>query len=435
MRDLTGGLTPRRLPGPDNLSNSDLKGHPMFSRREFLHTSTLVALTPTVPCFLAATARAAEPARDSRLLVVVQLNGGNDGINTVVPFTDEGYAKYRKVLRLPAERLLKINKEVGLHPAMGDAARLLQSGQLAIVQGVGYPNPSRSHFKSMAIWHSANVNLSKGDMVDAESKAVYGWIGQALDEVHKPSDGAPAAQFIGGGSLPAALRSRRSVATAINRLEDSVLALKGGARSALMTESGHGGDLAAFVRRSTLDAYATSERMAQVLRARDGQARYPATVLAERLRIIARLIKGGGGTRVYYTAQDGYDTHYVQIQLHAMLLSELSAALKAFLDDLASARLAERVAVLCFSEFGRRVAENSSHGTDHGTAGSVFLAGPSVKAGVAGATPSLLDLQDGDLKMTVDFRRVYAAVLQDWLGLPARTALGGAFEPLPLFRS
>jgi uncharacterized protein (DUF1501 family) len=406
----------------------------MFSRREFLHTSILVALTPTVPGFLAATARAAAPARDGRILVVVQLNGGNDGINTVVPFADEGYAKYRKVLRLPAERLHKITKEVGLHPAMGDAARLLEDGTLAIVQGVGYPNPSRSHFKSMAIWHSANVNLPKEDVVDAESKAVFGWIGQALDEGRKPPDGAPAAQFIGSGSMPAALRSRRSVATAINRLEDSVLALKGGARSAVM-ESGHGGDLAAFVRRSTLDAYATSQRMAAVLRAKDGLARYPATALAGRLRTIARLIKGGGGTRVYYTAQDGYDTHYVQSQLHYALLGELSGALKAFLDDLAATKLAERVTVLCFSEFGRRVAENGSHGTDHGTAGPVLLAGPKVKAGLVGKTPSLIDLQDGDLKMTMDFRRVYAAVLQDWLGLPARTALGGDFESLPLFRS
>src|SRR5215470_607210 len=157
----------------------------MFSRREFLRTASLVALAPTVPGFLARTARAAAPARDGRILVVIELNGGNDGINTVVPFADEGYAKYRKVLRLPADRLIKVDKEVGLHPAMGDAAELLESGRLAVVQGVGYPNPTRSHFKSMAIWHSADVNLRKEDVVDAESKAVYGWIGQALDAAPK----------------------------------------------------------------------------------------------------------------------------------------------------------------------------------------------------------------------------------------------------------
>jgi len=411
----------------------------MFSRREFLRTglqtSTLVALAPTIPSFLAQTARAAEPLRDGRILVVVQLSGGNDGINTVVPFKDEGYARYRKGLRLPADRLHKVTKEVGLHPAMGDAAKLLESGQLAIVQGVGYPNPNRSHFKSMAIWHSANVNLPREDRLDAQTNASLGWIGQALDAGRKPADGSPAAQFVGSGSLPLALRSKRSVASAITRPEDSVLTLKGSASSAVAEESGRGGDLAAFVRRSTLDAYGTSERMAQVLRAEDKGARYPATELAGRLRVLARLIKGGGGTRVFYTSHDYYDTHYEQLQPHANLLGELSGALKAFLDDLTAAKLAERVLVLCFSEFGRRVRENGSQGTDHGTAGPVFLAGPSVRAGLVGATPKLLDLQDGDLKMSVDFRRVYATMLDKWLALPAKAALGGDFEPVPLFRN
>ena len=157
--------------------------------------------------------------------------------------------------------------------------------------------------------------------------------------------------------------------------------------------------------------------------------------LALALQVIARLIKGGGGTRVFYTSQDGYDLHYTQLFPHANLLSELSGALKAFLDDLAAAKLAERVAVLCFSEFGRRVQENGSQGTDHGTAGPVFVAGPAVKAGLICATPKLLDLQDGDVRMSVDFRRVYAAVLETWLELPTKHALGGAFEPLPLFRT
>jgi uncharacterized protein (DUF1501 family) len=408
----------------------------MFSRRAFLRTSlqmsSLVALAPTIPGFLAQTARAAEPARDGPILVVVQLDGGNDGINTVVPFTDEGYAKGRNVLRLPADRLHKVTKEVGLHPAMGDAAKLLESGRLAIVQGVSYPNPNRSHFKSMAIWHSANVNLPKEEGEDAQTKATFGWIGQGLDEGRKPVDGSPGAVFVGSGALPAALRSRRSVASAITRPEDSILTLKGSAGWGV-PETGRGDDLAAFVQRSTLDAYATSERMAEVLRAEDKGASYPATALAGRLRVIARLIKGGGGTRVFYTAQGSYDTHYVQLQFHANLLSELSGALKGFLDDLAAAKLAERVLVLCFSEFGRRVQENGSQGTDHGTAGPVLLAGPGVKAGLVGEAPKLLDLQDGDLKMTTDFRRVYASVLEDWLGLPTKPALGGDFEKLPLF--
>src|SRR5262245_32726569 len=150
----------------------------MLSRRDFLRTSTLVALAPTVPCFLARTARATEPARDGRILVVIQLDGGNDGINTVVPFADDGYAKNRTALRLPADRLHKVTKEVGLHPAMGDAAKLLEDGWLAVVQGVGYPNPSRSHDISMAIWQSANVKLPRDNGYAPEFKAALGWIGR-----------------------------------------------------------------------------------------------------------------------------------------------------------------------------------------------------------------------------------------------------------------
>jgi uncharacterized protein (DUF1501 family) len=405
----------------------------MLTRRDFLQTASLVALAPTVPGFLAQAARAARPERDGRVLVVIQLDGGNDGINTVVPFADEGYARCRKALRLPTERLLKINAEVGLHPAMGDAAKLLESGRLAIVQGVGYPNPSRSHFKSMAIWHSANVNLPKEEVVDVESKAVYGWIGQALDGGKKPADGSPGAIFVGTGSLPAALRSRRSVASAMTRPEEALLTLKANVKSAAGGAESDT-DLAAFVRRSTLDAYATSERMAGVLRAKDTGSRYPATGLAGRLQVAARLLKGGVGARVIYTSQGGYDTHYIQLFQHADLLREFAGAVRAFLDDLAATGLAERVVVLAFSEFGRRVQENGSQGTDHGTAGPVFVAGPGVRAGLVGRTPSLLDLKDGDLKMGIDFRQVYATVL-DWLALPSGTALGGSFASLPLFRT
>src|SRR5262249_31002030 len=242
------------------------------------------------------------------------------------------------------------------------------------VQGVGYPNPNRSHFTAMAVWHSANVNL-ESEVADAQTRAVCGWIGQGLDHGPNPADGSPSAVFVGSGAMPLALSSRRSVASAVTRPEDSILALEVGTGSTA-GGSGRADDLAAFVRRSTLDAYATSKRMADVLRAEDKGASYPATGLAGRLRVIARLIKGGGGTRVYYTSQGGYDTHNVQVLVHADLLREFSGALKAFLDDLAAAKLADRVAVLCFSEFGRRVAENGSHRTHHRTPGPGFASGP-----------------------------------------------------------
>jgi uncharacterized protein (DUF1501 family) len=391
----------------------------MFTRRDFLRTSSLLALAPAVPGFLARTARAAEPKRDARALVVIQLDGGNDGINTVVPFADEGYAQHRQALRLPKERLVKVSDTVGLHPSLGDFGKLLEAGKLAVVQGVGYPNPNRSHFRSMAIWHTARL--------DAEEQAGLGWLGRGLDE--RPG---ATSLLVGSGPPPVALRGRRAVASALERIEDFTLAAGADPRKALPRDE-PADELAAFVRRSMLDAYATADRLKEV--GREDGSRFPQSGLAERLKLIARLLKIGVGARVYYTTQGSYDTHSAQLNTHSRLLFDLASAVKAFLDDLTAARLADRVAILCFSEFGRRVQENGSSGTDHGTAGPVFLAGSGVKGGLVGQTPSMTDLEAGDLKMGLDFRRVYASVLEDWLGLPARTALSGSFERLPLFRA
>jgi uncharacterized protein (DUF1501 family) len=395
----------------------------MQSRRDVLKSWSLLALSPAVPGFLARTARAAAPGRDGRVLVVIQLDGGNDGINTVVPFADEGYAKHRKTLRLPANRLVKINDTLGLHPSLSGFGQLMQTGQLAIVQGVGYPNPSRSHFQSMATWHTARL--------DAEEHKSPGWLGRGLDA----TGGEAPALLVGAGSPPAAIRGRRSAASAIERLDDFIAPAGVDSRKALQTDSSD--ELTAFVRRSMLDAYATADQLTRVLETDKEDARYPPTGLAARLRLVARLLKAGTGTRIYYTVQPGYDTHSNQLYTHSTLLNELSGAVKAFLDDLGAAKLAERAAVLVFSEFGRTVSENNSRGTDHGTAAPVFLAGPAVKGGVTGATPSLLDLdpQHGDLRRSLDFRQIYATVLENWLGLPAREALAAEFERLPLFRS
>jgi uncharacterized protein (DUF1501 family) len=393
----------------------------MHSRRDFLKRSSLLALAPSVPGFLAETARAAVPRRDDRVLVVIELNGGNDGINTVVPFADEGYARHRKALRLPKDRLVKVDDRVGLHPSLDGFGKLLEAGQLVIAQGVSYPNPSRSHFQSLATWHTA--------LLDPEEHKGPGWLGRGLDAAGKGAQ----ALLVGAGPPPLAVRGRRCIASALDRPEDFSLATGADPRRALPREE-PAGELAAFVQRSMLDAYATADQLNRV--AWDKEARYPQSRLAARLRLIAGLLKAGLATRVFYTVQPGYDTHSAQLFAHANLLFELSGALKAFLDDLAAARLADRVAVLLFSEFGRTVAENSSQGTDHGTAGPVFLAGPGLKGGLVGTTPSLLDPdpRHGDLRRSLDFRRVYATVLADWLGLPPREVLGATFEHLPLVR-
>jgi uncharacterized protein (DUF1501 family) len=400
----------------------------MFTLRDFLGASlrgsSLIALAPTVPGFLARTVRAAAPERDGRVLVVVQLDGGNDGINTVVPFADEGYVRHRKALRVATDRLIRIDDRVGLHPAMSKAARLLESGRLAIVLGVGYPNPSRSHFQSMATWQSARL--------DPEDHGGAGWLSRGLDSVGYRR---AAAVFVGNGPPPVALRGRRAGALSLERIDDFLLDPAAELVRGIVADGevpGSGDDLTAFLRRSTLDAYTTAERIAILARDRGNDARYPATGLGERLHNVARLLKGGYPARVFYTVQGGYDTHAAQLRSHYELLWELSEALAVFLDDLARARLADRVLVLGFSEFGRRVAENGSSGTDHGTAAPVLLAGPSVRAGLLGTYPSLTDLEDGDLKQNIDFRQVYATLLEEWLDLPSEAALGGRFERLTL---
>jgi uncharacterized protein (DUF1501 family) len=393
----------------------------MPTRRDFLRSSSLIALAPTVPAFLARLARGATAEADGRVLVVIQLEGGNDGINTVVPFASDAYGRSRKELRLEAGEVLRLDDSVGLHPQMRGAMDLLDSGRLAIVPGVGYPNPNRSHFESLAIWQTARL--------DPEERGGPGWIGRGLDDAPGGSS-----LFVGGGAVPPALRGRRSAASSLERLDDLLPDPEIAAARTLAGDAPEGDGLGDFLRRATLDAYASADRLSALAAAPD-DARYPETPLAGRLRTVARLIRGGFGARVYYTSQGGYDTHAGQRFAHAGLLAELSGALRSFLDDLAAATLADRVVVLAFSEFGRRVAENASAGTDHGTAAPVFLAGPSVRAGLIGAYPSLDDLDDeGDLKMSVDFRRVYAALLDGWLGLAPEPALGGRFEPLAILR-
>jgi uncharacterized protein (DUF1501 family) len=394
----------------------------MVTRRDFLARSSLVALSPLVPAFLARTASAAGVEKDRRVLVVVQLDGGNDGINTVVPHKDEGYAEHRRSLRLTSQQLIKVTDEVGLHQAMRPVADILEKGRLAIVQGVGYPNPSRSHFESMAVWQSARR--------DPRDHNQYGWLGRAFDAVEQPQGAAFV--YAGAGELPVALRGRRAVASALTRPEDFLLdpLVKG-----TEVKERPGEDLTAFVQRYAVDARSSAERMAEVFRSSQGGPSYPSSALAKHMQMIARLIKGGAGARVYYARQGGYDTHSAQVGTHFQLLRDLSEAIAAFIKDMDDAKLLERVVLLSFSEFGRTVKENGSSGTDHGTAGPVLLAGPVAKSGLIGDTPSLTDLdpKHGDLKVQYDFRQVYASVLEDWLGISSKSALGEEYSKVSLF--
>jgi uncharacterized protein (DUF1501 family) len=415
------------------------------TRRELLRLglggSTVLASGTTVPTFLARTALALSegPRRDTggRTLVVVQLDGGNDGLNTVVPHGDDIYYKSRPKLALKAEELKPVDGHVGLHPALDDFAKLRDEGRLAVVQSVGYPNPNRSHFESMAVWHTARLRPGREEP---------GWLARAADAGPPAAVGDAPALHVAAGALPQALRGGRqhvpSLATAEQFRRRLGLPGSVGAdeqRAALDRIAGRGepvdNPLLQFVARSAVAAYASSARLEQALGEAD-DAKYPEDYgLARRLRLIARLIRAGLTTPIYYTQLGGFDTHAEQVNRHSSLLREMGRSLRAFLNDLDRSDEGGRVALLVFSEFGRRLAENASAGTDHGTAAPVFLLGRPVQGGLYGPYPDLAHLEDGDPRHAIDFRQVYATVLESWLGLPAEAPLGGTFERLPLFRA
>jgi uncharacterized protein (DUF1501 family) len=347
---------------------------------------------------------------------VVQLDGGNDALNTVVPIADPEYVKLRPKLKHDPKQLLKLNDSLGLHSALKPLSKLWEGTQLAVVPGVGYPNPSRSHFQSMAIWHTARFG-------EEETRTSHGWLGRALDE------GAGESCVV-SNETPQAVRGRRSAVVSLARAEDLLLTDPAATKAALGLAPPVD-DLLGFVRRQAVDAAASAEKVA-AMTLKNSEANYPTTGIGQKLQLVARILKAGSSARVYYAAQGGYDTHAQQQFTHSNLLSELAGAVAAFFADLGEAKVADRVALLTFSEFGRTIQENGSLGTDHGTAGSVFLAGPSVKGGVHGSMPSLTDLAAGEPKMTTDFRQIYAAILSDWLGLPTE-GLGGSFAPIKLF--
>jgi uncharacterized protein (DUF1501 family) len=247
----------------------------MLNRRTFLKSSSLLALAPTVPVFVTRTARAAETAKDSRVLVVVQLDGGNDALNTLVPLKNETYQKLRPRLKIADKDAVKLNDEFGLHPSFRQADKLIKAGHLQAIAGVGYPNPNRSHFESMAIWHTAKT--------DPEEYKGYGWLGRALDTAGGDS-------YTITNDVPRALRGRRSAAIALTRLEDLTLADAGTVKNATGPEVQQ--DLLAFVRRHAMDGTAAADKIAAMTKATDGGA-YPNNGVGERLKLIARLLKAG----------------------------------------------------------------------------------------------------------------------------------------------
>ena len=402
----------------------------MFTRREFLRSSSLISLAPLVPSVLCRSAFSAEAVSDAPVLVVIQLDGGNDGLNTVIPFTDGAYFRARPKLQVAKDRVHKLSDSIGLHPQMRAAKELFDEGLLTVVQSVGYPNPDRSHFRSMRIWQTASFDDAAHDS--------YGWLGRACDhQVKTLPPGEAAEVHIGDEQLPVALWGRRAAAMSLALIEDLALHNKPpeGSRNGDDAGSEQNKDsLRQFVSQQVVSAYSAAEIAAQQTAQAASRPSYPDTKLGMRMRIISELLKSGSPARVFYALQGGYDTHAAQQFTHAQLLSEFSQALKAFVKDMAGTELADRIVVLAFSEFGRRVQENDSQGTDHGAAGPVFLAGKPVQGGLLGKAPDLSNLDDGDLRATTDFRSVYATLLDRWLGVPSSEILGEPFDTLPLLK-
>ncbi|MGB7342982.1 MAG: DUF1501 domain-containing protein [Pirellulaceae bacterium] len=404
-------------------------------RREFLGRaaagSAIVSFSAAAPSVLCQAAESS--AEEQRILVVIELAGGNDGLNSVVPHSHDEYLKSRKQLRIAKANTLAVTDDIGLHPSLRGFADLLEAGQFAMVQGVGYPNPNRSHFESMDIWHSCFRKDQPRD---------DGWIGRYMQVAGLADASDPPAIHLGHDKQPFALASREVHAVSIRSLDQFRLAknqnadLKAAIRElsqrAVPTEAAN--DLLGFVRDSTATAITASDQVELAAKNKVGSsASYPETQFGRQLETVAKLIASKMQTRVYYVRLDGFDTHANQPDAHAALLRDVGDGVAALMKDLGQGGDAGRTLVMCFSEFGRRVAENASDGTDHGTAGPVFLAGPALPNALIGAMPSLTDLDQGDLKFHTDFRQVYAAVLNDWLGCRADAVLGGKFDGVKLF--
>jgi uncharacterized protein (DUF1501 family) len=393
------------------------------SRRDFLKLGAMLSLAASAPRLLMRSALAAPPDKDKTILVVLQLSGGNDGLNTVIPFVDDVYHKSRPTLRQVATKAHHISDQLAFHPRMEGFAKLFGEGQLAVVQGVGCAKSDRNHPGAMHMWHTADQQ---------PPGPPTGWLGRAADQLWNPAAANLPAAFVGAILQPFAANSERVIIPSIRSARDLVCP------SEEKTAANQGSTLLDFSRRATTAAQANSRRLEAVLRA--GAGDYPQYRLADELRTIAQLIRADTGIRLYFAELGGggiggFDNHAGQLGNHCSLLEQLSTSITAFARDLQRDKLLDRVALMTFSEFGRTVHENGRHGTNHGAAQPIFVIGGAVKGGLVGAHPNLIDLDQDGQKIHTDFRRVYATLLDRWLGLDSRAILGAAYPPVDFLRA
>ncbi len=401
-----------------------------MSRREFLRSSTgglgLVAFSSFAPSFITNSVSAGAPRaeRDRRILVIIQLAGGNDGLNTVIPHTDDHYFRLRPTIAIKDDsKRHKLNDDLSLHPSCTEMAELYNEGLLSIVQNVGYPNPNRSHFRSTEIWETAS---------DSDENLFAGWMGRYFDNQcsGSPRTDDPRAVHI-GNEVPGVFASEKvhSVFGAAN-----FRARKSNEEKRLLeqlSESKIEGENPSYLRHTLLNTMVVEDRVAKIINSYKPMASYPGTRLGQSLKNIAAMIASNMETRVYYATLGGFDTHADQGTRHPRLLNQLSTSLKAFQSDLQEHKLDDRVLTMTFSEFGRRPSENASGGTDHGTAAPLFVMGAGIKSTLSGTQPNLNLQKNKDLTYSTDFRQVYATVLNNWLECDHEAVLDGKYNLLP----
>ncbi len=405
-----------------------------LSRRDLMKHGGMIAVGLAAPKWLSTIAEAdvlriakGGKAASDTVLVVCQLSGGNDGLNTVVPYSDSLYYKYRPTIGHKEDVVLKLNESLGLHPSMKGVHTLFKEGKVAVVTNVGYPKPNRSHFKSMDIWQSASP----------DDKMKHGWIGRHFDISLKNQPPNPIVALGLSTEKPLALVGESASIPCFASLTD-VQNMLGDANSEKLLRDIQGMDAMAgsptrVVQQANKSALDAMSILSKQLSKFTPKQTYGDDNFGKGFKQISQLIGASPTTRVVYFSAGGFDTHSRQLDTHAKLLENFSNAVLSFQREMEALGKADKVVVLVFSEFGRRVSENASQGTDHGAAAPMFLIGGKVKGGIHGSKPDLTDLQDGDVKFKIDFREVYAATLDNWVGGDSEVVLGQKFKPLPIF--
>lgn len=408
-------------------------------RRSFLKIvsggSALAVFGGSVPTFLARTAASVPAGGEEPILVVVELPGGNDGLNTLVPYEDDIYARSRPTLHFTEKQVISVADGLGLHPVMPRFADMLQDGTLEIVQGVGYPNPVQDHQRAMEVWQTA---------VPTDDTCQTGWLGRTGDAMAAAKPGTTVSASVGSSRVPLTLNGRHVIAPrlqpramarpALPRLsQDTQLAAAVEKTLAVPRGSNHPAEYVRTLQLRTID---DARRVVASFASPAGE--YPDFQLAADLRAVAGLIRAEPGIRVYYVTMGGggiggFDTHANQAGNHGALLRQLSESVAAFAADLRRSGLLDRVALFTFSEFGRTLAENGRRGTDHGAAACMFVAGGRVRQPLVGPRPDLSRPEQGGVPHSYDFRQVYATMLEKWLGVDSVPILGDRFESLDLF--